>query len=579
MTQIWTHVSRYKRQLFFIFGLTILQVSASLYTPTILSTLVSEGILKQNNNQIYLQGTYMLIASLIDLVLSIWIGLKIGKFATGLAKDLRSDLFHHIQHFSTQDFQEFGTSSYINRTTTDVQTLSQTLGSAMRLALTAPLVFIGSIILSIRISLGLSIVLMVSIPILVVFVFLLVRAISKDFTKLRQFTDKMTQIVHEGLTGVRVIRAFNKDTFELERFNTINTNYKQLLFDINLKFSYIMPTMMIMINFSNLAIVWLGGQFIQNNSLDLGDLMAILQYSSLVLISLMLLSMVFIMIPQGIVSANRINSVLEQKPEQTFSNERKGLSSITHVQFDNVSFKYDGAEKKMLSNVSFEAKTGEKIAIIGSTGAGKSTLMNLLLRFLDATEGTITYNGTNIQDFEEVELRQQLALVPQNRNLFSGTIADNLRFGNENATEEEMISALKAAQAWEFVSKLDNTLYARVEQGGENFSGGQKQRLAIARALVKKASMFIFDDSFSALDAKTESQLRQSLKPINEQAIVFVVAQRISSVTDATKIIVLNEGNVVGIGTHDELAQSNTVYQEIMRSQSNFEEMEDVQHG
>ena len=289
-----------------------------------------------------------------------------------------------------------------------------------------------------------------------------------------------------------------------------------------------------------------------------------------------MLAFIFVMVPQGLVAARRINEVLDQENVQTFVENERGLEKIETVEFNNISFKYEGAEKEMLKDVNFTAKTGEKIAIIGSTGAGKSTLMNLLLRFLDASSGELLYNGVNIQDYTEKELRHQIAFVPQNRMLFSGTIRENLKFGNENATDEQMIEALKLAEAWEFVSSLEDGLDAHVEQKGDNFSGGQKQRLSIARALVKKASVHIYDDSFSALDAKTEARLRNNLKKINEDSIVFVVAQRITSVTDATRIIVLNEGEVVGIGTHNELKVSNQIYQEIMNSQSSLEELEDT---
>lgn len=579
MPHIFKHVKSYRWLLVAIVFLSVMQIGSGLLTPTILASLISEGILKENPSQIYFQGALMFIASSLDLILSVLNVYLIGKFTAGLSRDLRDSLFKKIQHFSTQDFQTFGTTSYINRTTRDVQTLSQTMGFAMSMSLIAPLMFIFSIVLSIRINLQLSLVLLTAIPVLLLAIVLLIRLISKDFSTLRQFTDKLSQIIRESLTGIRVIRAFNKQQYELDRFDDTNKAYKKLLFGINIKFSVIFPIMMITINFASLAVVLVGARLIQAHQLQIGELMAVTQYSSLVLISMLMLSFVFIMIPQGLVAANRINAVLAQENIQTFTTENRGLSNITHIAFNNVSFKYEGAEKEMLSNVSLTAQTGEKIAIIGSTGAGKSTLMNLLLRFFDATSGQILYNGQNILDYSEKELRQQLALVPQTRNLFAGTIRENLKFGNENASDEDMINALKLAQAWEFVSQLDGQLDARVEQKGENFSGGQKQRLAIARALVKNASVHIFDDSFSALDAKTEAQLRHNLKQLNQQAIVFVVAQRITSVTDANKIIVLHEGKLVGLGTHDELKENNAIYQSIMASQSSLEEREDSEHA
>lgn len=576
MKKILEHIKRYRGTIFTIIILTVLQVGSTLLTPTILASLVSNGILKQDQATIIQQGGLMLLTTTLDLVLSVTAVRFVGKFSAGLARDLRLNMFNNIQRFSTQDFQKLGTSSYINRTTRDIQSLSQTIGFSMNLILMAPLMFIGSIVLAMRMNFELSLVLLGSIPFLGIAIVLMTISVSKGFTTLRQTTDRLTQIIRDTLTGIRVIRAFNKSEYELKRYDEVNEGYRKLLFNLNVKFSLITPIMMITINFANLAVVLVGANLVQGLQLDIGSLMAVIQYSALVLISLLMFAFIFVMVPQGLVAARRINEVLDQENVQTFVDNERGLEKIETVEFNNISFKYEGAEKEMLKDVNFTAKTGEKIAIIGSTGAGKSTLMNLLLRFLDASSGELLYNGVNIQDYTEKELRQQIAFVPQNRMLFSGTIRENLKFGNENATDEEMIEALKLAEAWEFVSSLEDGLDSRVEQKGDNFSGGQKQRLSIARALVKKASVHIYDDSFSALDAKTEARLRNNLKKINEDSIVFVVAQRITSVTDATRIIVLNEGEVVGIGTHDELKVSNQIYQEIMNSQSSLEELEDT---
>ena len=576
MKKILEHIKRYRGTIFTIIILTVLQVGSTLLTPTILASLVSNGILKQDQATIIQQGGLMLLTTTLDLVLSVTAVRFVGKFSAGLARDLRLSMFNKIQRFSTQDFQKFGTSSYINRTTRDIQSLSQTIGFSMNLILMAPLMFIGSIVLAMRMNFELSLVLLGSIPFLGIAIVLMTISVSKGFTILRQTTDRLTQIIRDTLTGIRVIRAFNKSEYELKRYDEVNEGYRKLLFNLNVKFSLITPIMMITINFANLAVVLVGANLVQGLQLDIGSLMAVIQYSALVLVSLLMFAFIFVMVPQGLVAARRINEVLDQENVQTFVENERGLEKIETVEFNNISFKYEGAEKEMLKDVNFTAKTGEKIAIIGSTGAGKSTLMNLLLRFLDSSSGELLYNGVNIQDYTEKELRQQIAFVPQNRMLFSGTIRENLKFGNENATDEEMIEALKLAEAWEFVSSLEDGLDSRVEQKGDNFSGGQKQRLSIARALVKKASVHIYDDSFSALDAKTEARLRNNLKKINEDSIVFVVAQRITSVTDATRIIVLNEGEVVGIGTHDELKVSNQIYQEIMNSQSSLEELEDT---
>ena len=552
MKKILEHIKRYRGTIFTIIILTVLQVGSTLLTPTILASLVSNGILKQDQATIIQQGGLMLLTTTLDLVLSVTAVRFVGKFSAGLARDLRLNMFNKIQRFSTQDFQKLGTSSYINRTTRDIQSLSQTIGFSMNLILMAPLMFIGSIVLAMRMNFELSLVLLGSIPFLGIAIVLMTISVSKGFTTLRQTTDRLTQIIRDSLTGIRVIRAFNKSEYELKRYDEVNEGYRKLLFNLNVKFSLITPIMMITINFANLAVVLVGANLVQGLQLDIGSLMAVIQYSALVLISLLMFAFIFVMVPQGLVAARRINEVLDQENIQKFVETERGLEKIETVEFNNVSFKYEGAEKEILKDVNFTAKTGEKIAIIGSTGAGKSTLMNLLLRFLDTSSGELLYNGVNIQEYAEKELRQQIAFVPQNRMLFSGTIRENLKFGNENATDEEMIEALKLAEAWEFVSSLEDGLDAHVEQKGDNFSGGQKQRLSIARALVKKASVHIYDDSFSALDAKTEARLRNNLKKINEDSIVFVVAQRITSVTDATRIIVLNEGEVVGIGTHDE---------------------------
>lgn len=576
MKKILEHIKRYRGTIFTIIILTVLQVGSTLLTPTILASLVSNGILKQDQATIIQQGGLMLLTTTLDLVLSVTAVRFVGKFSAGLARDLRLNMFNKIQRFSTQDFQKLGTSSYINRTTRDIQSLSQTIGFSMNLILMAPLMFIGSIVLAMRMNFELSLVLLGSIPFLGIAIVLMTISVSKGFTTLRQTTDRLTQIIRDTLTGIRVIRAFNKSEYELKRYDEVNEGYRKLLFNLNVKFSLITPIMMITINFANLAVVLVGANLVQGLQLDIGSLMAVIQYSALVLISLLMFAFIFVMVPQGLVAARRINEVLDQENIQKFVETERGLEKIETVEFNNVSFKYEGAEKEILKDVNFTAKTGEKIAIIGSTGAGKSTLMNLLLRFLDTSSGELLYNGVNIQEYAEKELRQQIAFVPQNRMLFSGTIRENLKFGNENATDEEMIEALKLAEAWEFVSSLEDGLDAHVEQKGDNFSGGQKQRLSIARALVKKASVHIYDDSFSALDAKTEARLRNNLKKINEDSIVFVVAQRITSVTDATRIIVLNEGEVVGIGTHDELKVSNQIYQEIMNSQSSLEELEDT---
>ena len=576
MKKILEHIKRYRGTIFTIIILTVLQVGSTLLTPTILASLVSNGILKQDQATIIQQGGLMLLTTILDLVLSVTAIRFVGKFSAGLARDLRLSMFNKIQRFSTQDFQKLGTSSYINRTTRDIQSLSQTIGFSMNLILMAPLMFIGSIVLAMRMNFELSLVLLGSIPFLGIAIVLMTISVSKGFTTLRQTTDRLTQIIRDTLTGIRVIRAFNKSEYELKRYDEVNEGYRKLLFNLNVKFSLITPIMMITINFANLAVVLVGANLVQGLQLDIGSLMAVIQYSALVLVSLLMFAFIFVMVPQGLVAARRINEVLDQENVQTFVDNERGLEKIETVEFNNISFKYEGAEKEMLKDVNFTAKTGEKIAIIGSTGAGKSTLMNLLLRFLDTSSGELLYNGVNIQDYTEKELRQQIAFVPQNRMLFSGTIRENLKFGNENVTDEEIIEALKLAEAWEFVSSLEDGLDAHVDQKGDNFSGGQKQRLSIARALVKKAFVYIYDDSFSALDAKTEARLRNNLKQINEDSIVFVVAQRITSVTDATRIIVLNEGEVVGIGTHDELKVTNQIYKEIMNSQSSLEELEDT---
>ncbi|MBC6116621.1 ABC transporter ATP-binding protein [Listeria innocua] len=553
--------------------LTFGQVIGQLFLPTLMSNIIDKGVVKGDTDYIWSTGMQMLLISFASVILSVIVVYLASRISMGFGKDLRDKIFTKVEDFSLQEFDKVGTSSLITRTTNDVVQIQNVLYMMMRLMVMAPIMLLGGIIMAVGRDAKLSLIFVVVLPLLLLLVVILGGKAMPMFKSLQKKMDKLNRVIREGLTGIRVVRSFNRNEDELEKFEEANADYATTAIKVNRLLSLMSPLMMLLMNLTSIAIVWIGSIFIGNGDMQVGDLMAFIQYAMQIMMSFMMLSAVFIMIPRAGASAERINEVLDMNAEILNPENPKTSTPPAKLSFENVTFRYEGAEKPVIEDITFEAKAGETIAIIGSTGAGKSTLINMIPRFYDVESGVVKINGIDVREMDQSKLRQKIGLVPQKAVLFTGTIASNMRYGKEDATDEEIWAALRTAQAENFVSKLANGLGSRVEQGGNNFSGGQKQRLSIARSLIRKPEIYIFDDSFSALDFKTDAKLREALKAETTEAVTLIVAQRITSVVNSDQIIVLNEGKIAGIGTHEELKESNKIYQEIMKSQLSEEEI------
>ncbi|EPU1804335.1 ABC transporter ATP-binding protein [Listeria monocytogenes] len=553
--------------------LTFGQVIGQLYLPTLMSNIIDKGVVTGDTDYIWSTGMQMLLISFASVILSVIVVYLASRISMGFGKDLRDKIFTKVEDFSLQEFDKVGTSSLITRTTNDVVQIQNVLYMMMRLMVMAPIMLLGGIIMAVGRDAKLSLIFVVVLPLLLLLVVILGGKAMPMFKSLQKKMDKLNRVIREGLTGIRVVRSFNRNEDELEKFEEANADYATTAIKVNRLLSLMSPLMMLLMNLTSIAIVWIGSIFIGNGDMQVGDLMAFIQYAMQIMMSFMMLSAVFIMIPRAGASAERINEVLDMNAEILNLENPKTSTPPAKLSFENVTFRYEGAEKPVIEDITFEANAGETVAIIGSTGAGKSTLINMIPRFYDVESGVVKINGIDVREMDQSSLRQKIGLVPQKAVLFTGTIASNMRYGKEDATDEEIWAALRTAQAENFVSKLANGLGSRVEQGGNNFSGGQKQRLSIARSLIRKPEIYIFDDSFSALDFKTDAKLREALKAETTEAVTLIVAQRITSVVNSDQIIVMNEGKIAGIGTHEELKESNQIYQEIMRSQLSEEEI------
>ena len=573
MISLLKYLKPYKLQVIFVALFTLLGSLLELYLPTLMADVVDVGIVNSDITYILKTGVWMVACSLLAILMTIAKAFFASKAALAFGRDIRRELFVKVEHYSMDEFGKVGSSSLITRTTNDVKQIQDVLNMMLSLMTRAPLMLMGGIVLAVYRDAKLSLIFVAALPILAGLIFLITRKAVPLFGVLQKKTDRLNLVLREGLTGVRVIRAFNRVDDEKERFRQANQEFRDTGIAVNRIMAFLFPVMMIMMNFTNIAIVWFGGIRIDQGSLQVGNLMAFLQYASMILIALIMLAMTFVMIPRAQASASRINEVLMSNPNMTDSTrpaENTGLHG--YVEFQDVTFRYAGAEKPVLENISFQAKPGETTAIIGSTGAGKTTILQLIPRFFDVEKGAVLVNGIDIRKIPQKDLREKIGYVPQKASLFSGTIKENIRFGKEDATDEEVLEALETAQASEFVNDKENGIDSNIEQAGANLSGGQKQRLSIARALVRKPEIYLFDDSFSALDYKTDQKLRKALQETTADAAVIIVAQRVSTITEADQIIVLNEGKIAGIGTHQQLLAENSIYQEIVASQQSEEE-------
>ncbi|KGE20308.1 ABC transporter ATP-binding protein [Paenibacillus wynnii] len=585
MIKLFKQLKPFKLAITAVLILVFLQSMGDLYLPTLMSDIVDEGIVQGDRSLIWRIGGFMLLVAGGGALCSVIASYLSAKVAAGFGKNTRSRMFNHVENFTLHEFDKLGTASLITRTTNDITQVQTVLTMMLRMMIGAPMMMIGGIIMAVSEDAKLSLIFVVVIPVLVGAIFFIGMKGLPLFKAIQIKLDKLNLVLREHLTGIRVIRSFNRIGHENKRFSEANRDLTDTAIKVNKIMAGLMPLMMLVMNFSMIAILYFGGIRIDEGNLRVGSLMAFIQYAMQIMFSLIMVSMMFVLIPRASASAIRINEVLDMQPEiidptqselqttatATKKDGRDGMHGF--VEFNNVSFSYPGAEEPALSGISFSARPGEVTAIIGGTGSGKSTLLSLIPRFYDVNEGSVRVDGVDVRDMTQEELRNKIGYIPQKAVLFTGTINENIRYGKDDATEEEILHAAKVAQAFDFVSAMKEGFDSEIAQGGNNVSGGQKQRLSIARALVRKPEVYLFDDSFSALDFKTDAKLRAALKGETTESTVLIVAQRVSTVMDADRIIVIDDGQIVGMGNHRELLKNNEVYREIVSSQLSEEEI------
>lgn len=575
MIKLLLNLKPFTLTIFFILVFISGQAMAELALPTLMSDVVNNGMMQGDTGYILTYGAYMLLVALASSACSIIGAFFSARVALGLGKNLRNMVFTRVENYSLHEFDKLGTASLITRTTNDIVQIQTVLVMMLRFMIYSPIMCVGGIIMAVSRDKELTNVLVVAIPILIALIVSLAVAVMPAFKVMQKKLDRLNMVLRENLTGIRVIRAFNKLTHERKRFDDANGDLTDTAIKVNQTMAAMQPAMLLIMNLTTVAIVWFGGVRVAQGSMQIGDMMAFIQYAMQIMFSFVMVAMMFVMVPRAQASAERINEVLEMEPEIVDAENAKRLSDGMkgHVKFEKVSFRYPGAEEPAISNISFETGPGEVTAIIGGTGSGKSTLVNMIPRFYDVSEGRVLVDGADVRELSQAELRSRIGFVPQTAVLFTGSISDNIRYGNKEASDEEILHAAEVAQAADFVADMPEGYDTAIAQGGSNVSGGQKQRLSIARALVRKPEIYIFDDSFSALDFKTDALLRAALKKETGNSAVIIVAQRVSTVMDADRILVLDDGELVGTGSHKELIKSCQVYREIVSSQLSEEEM------
>ena len=554
-----------------VIALTFLQSLATLYLPRLMADIVDLGVIKSDIHYIFVMGGVMLGITVLGAGFSVAAGYFASKTAAEFGRIVRDKVFRHVESFMPHDFDQIGTSSLIVRSTNDVMQVQQFVNMLLRMMVTAPLMALGGIIMAMSTDARLSSVLLIILPLLTLSVYAILKRGTLLFQWMQERVDALNRVVRESLTGIRIIRTLGRDQHEEARFQDANRTLTDVSIKVNTLMALLLPLVMLIINLSTVVILWYGGKEVGTHSLEIGKLMAFIQYITQIMFSTMMVSAMLFMIPRAQASARRINKIFDILPQ--VRDREHALSPATYsassspLVFDDVSFVYSGAKSPALSHLSFAVEPGKVSAVIGGTGSGKTTLLNLIPRFFDVTGGRILLNGADIRDLTQESVRSRMAYVPQRAVVFSGTIAENIRFGNPNAGLAEIKNAAQVAQAASFISQLPGQWDFVVNQDGSNLSGGQKQRLAIARALVKPAELYLFDDSFSALDYQTDRRLREALRNTMANAAVILVSQRIHTVMDADNILVLDEGHLAGLGSHDELMEMCDVYREIVRTQ------------
>ncbi len=574
MMRLFRNLKPFALSIAIVLALVFLQTLSELYLPTLMADIVDTGIVKGDTAYILRVGGFMLLVALGGVLCSIvaaWLSARIGM---GFGRDLRQKVFAHVEGFSLHEFDRIGTPSLITRTTNDITQVQMFTMVMMRMMVMAPIMAIGGVIMAVQKDARLTWVLVVVIPVIAAVIAVTASKALPLFKAIQAKIDRINLVLREGLTGVRVIRAFNRIDHEKKRFDAANLDLTNTSIRVNKMMALMMPLMMLIMNLTTIAIIWFGAKRIDIGEMQVGSLMAFIQYAMQILFSLLMVSFLFIMLPRASASGARISEVLAMVPDIKDPREpRRSDRERGHIELRGVSFSYPGAEEPAIRDISFDARPGEVTAIIGGTGSGKSTLVNLIPRFYDVASGSILVDGVDIREMSQEDLRSRIGFVPQKAVLFNDTVANNIRFGREEATDEEVARAAETAQATEFILAMKDGFQSVVAQGGTNVSGGQKQRLAIARALVRKPEIYVFDDTFSALDFKTDARLRAALRKETARSTVIIVAQRVNTVMDADRIIVLDDGRLVGTGAHRELIRTCEVYREIVSSQLSEEEL------